>query len=154
MIDQKKNIKSIKFIQSKIYHRNKFSNSNKFKKMNNINFLSECIQCIVCMETIGNISLCSQCKFKYCNECAIKLGKKCCVCFRIGKIKNLELNVNSDISNINLSNLPSQSVQNHKTSLISIILYMCFPTTICIFTVLFFIILLKFIELGLEFIFT
>ena len=50
----------------------------------NLNFdiLSNDYLCIICWEIDGNIILCLNCKFKYCDNCVKKVDSKCCICFR------------------------------------------------------------------------
>lgn len=44
--------------------------------------------CIVCWNTNSIIVLCTNCKFKYCNDCVKKVNGKCCICNRNKKKYN------------------------------------------------------------------
>lgn len=45
-------------------------------------------ECVICINKLGIILLCEKCKLKYCNDCAIKVNGKCCICFRQNTNKN------------------------------------------------------------------
>ena len=53
------------------------NNSNKVDLYNDDDKL-----CIICMEIIGSIKLCSKCNIIYCKICANKVNNKCCICYR------------------------------------------------------------------------
>jgi len=53
-------------------------------------------KCIVCWDSEGQISLCVNCKLKYCESCAKKINNKCCICFRINDNPNQYYSINPD----------------------------------------------------------
>lgn len=64
---------------------NKITNIDNVKYEQTLIFYNEDNLCVVCFDKFGNTQLCSKCKFKYCDDCAIILKNKCCICFRINK---------------------------------------------------------------------
>ena len=52
--------------------------------------------CLICMDVNGSIILCSECKFVYCTDCAIKINNLCSICFRLNNSNNVSNQNNLD----------------------------------------------------------
>ncbi len=74
------------------YKKNDLEINENYKFMNNtskilLNDIEEDKLCLICFEKNGILVLCNKCKYKYCQDCAIKLNNNCSICFRIYKKK-------------------------------------------------------------------
>lgn len=98
--------------------------------------------CLICLENNGFLILCSNCKYKYCQDCANKVNNLCSVCIRT---KELSSNIYLNINNYTYvyENMADYGIENSHNTLYSNILIQSIIINIiigfcCIILILFF----------------
>ena len=82
--------------------------------------------CIICLDVEGYITLCINCKLKYCIGCVKKTNNKCCICFRMNnKIENPNeyYLYNNDYNNNDYNDLDDYDIQTNNNPPIFIIFF-------------------------------